>query len=103
GWATGSSTALTYTFGLSPAAVVPITIASLVLIGIVLTVSPVVYKTVEKIQFFLVGLIVLFMIYIVFGLLTAESWTALFAGFTTEIPDIPSAIGSIPVALLLGA
>jgi hypothetical protein len=103
GWATGSSTAITYTFGLSEAAVVPITIASLVLIGIVQTVSPVVYKTVEKIQFFLVGLIVLFMIYIVFGLLTAESWTALFAGFTTEIPNIPSAIGIIPVALLLGA
>lgn len=103
GWATGSSTALTYTFGLSEAAVVPITIASLVLIGIVLTVSPVVYKTVEKIQFFLVGLIVLFMIYIVFGLLTAESWAALFKGFTAEVPNIPSAIGVIPVALLLGA
>ncbi|ACI92766.1 putative membrane protein [Afipia carboxidovorans OM5] len=103
GWATGSSTAITYTFGLSEAAVVPITIASLVLIGIVLTVSPVVYKTVEKIQFFLVGLIVLFMIYTVFGLLTGKSWSALFAGFTTEIPNMPAAMTSIPVALLLGA
>lgn len=103
GWATGSSTALTYAFGLSEGAVVPITIASLVLIGIVLTVSPVVYRTVEKIQFFLVALILIFMLYIVFGLLTGDSWAALLSGFTTEIPDIPKAIGTIPTALLLGA
>ncbi|MGB6242036.1 MAG: Nramp family divalent metal transporter [Castellaniella sp.] len=103
GWATGSSTALTYAFGLSADAVIPITIASLVLIGIILTVSPVVYKTVEKIQFFLVALIVIFMIYIIFGLLTGESWSALVSGFTTEVPDIPAAIGELPIALLLGA
>lgn len=103
GWATGSSTALTYAFGLSAGAVVPITIASLVLIGIVLTVSPVIYKTVEKIQMFLVALIVLFMIYIAFGLLTGSSWASLFAGFTSEVPKIPESIGKIPVALLLGA
>lgn len=103
GWATGSSTALTYALGLSEGAVVPITIASLVLIGGVLTISPVVYRTVEKIQFFLVALILLFMLYIVFGLLTADSWSAMFSGFTTEIPAIPGAIGSIPTALLLGA
>jgi len=103
GWATGSSTALTYAFGLSEGAVIPITIASLVLIGIVLTVSPVVYKTVEKIQFFLVALILLFMLYMIFGLLGGSSWQALLAGFTTEIPKIPGAIGTIPTALLLGA
>lgn len=61
------------------------------------------YRTVEKIQFFLVALIVLFMLYIVFGLLKGESWTALIAGFTTEIPRIPEAIGNLPIALLLGA
>ncbi len=103
GWATGSSTALTYTFGLSEDAVIPITIASLVLIGIILTVSPVVYRTVEKIQFFLVALILLFMIYIVVGLLNGQTWGALVAGFTTEVPKIPESIGKLPIALLLGA
>ncbi|MDN5843892.1 MAG: Nramp family divalent metal transporter [Alcaligenaceae bacterium] len=103
GWATGSSTALTYAFGLSEGMVVPITIITLILIGIVLTVSPVVYQTVEKIQFFLVALILLFMLYMIFGLLSGESWAALLSGFTAEIPDIPSAIGTIPTALLLGA
>ena len=103
GWASGSSTALTYAFGLSEGAVVPITIASLILIGVVLTVSPVVYRTVEKIQMLLVGLIVLFMLYMVLGLLTGDSWSALVAGFTTDVPSIPDAVGEIPVALLLGA
>ncbi len=103
GWATGSSTALTYVFGWPDEAIVPITIGSLVLIGIVLTVSPVVYRTVEKIQFFLVALIVVFMIYILFGALTGESWTAFGEGLTTEIPNIPDAIGTIGVATLLGA
>lgn len=103
GWATGGSTAFTYVFGMSSDAVVPITITVLVLIGIVLTASPVVYRTVEKIQFFLVSLIVLFMIYILFGLLTGDSWVALGQGLTTDVPQIPDAIGSIGVATLLGA
>ena len=103
GWATGSSTALTYAFGLSESMVVPITIASLVLIGVILTISPVVYKTVEKIQFLLVALIVLFMLYIAFGLLSGDSWAALFGGFTADVPKIPAAIAEIPIPLLLGA
>lgn len=103
GWATGGSTALTYALGLSAETVVPITIASLVLIGSILTVSPVVYQTVEKIQFLLVALIVLFMIFIVLGLLNGEAWMALVRGFTTDIPTIPESFGKLPVALLLGA
>lgn len=103
GWATGASTAFTYAFGLPESTVVPITIASLVILGLVLTASPVVYRTVEKIQFFLVGLIILFMLYMLFVLLTGESWGALARGFTTDIPSIPQATGAIPIATVLGA
>lgn len=103
GWATGSSTAFAYAFGLSSDVIVPITIGCLVLIGIILTASPVVYRTVEKIQFFLVALILLFMIYILFGLLDGDAWGALGEGFTTKVPDIPDAIDSIGIATLLGA
>ena len=103
GWATGGSTAFTYAFGMSESAIVPLTIGVLVLIGVVLTISPIVYRTVEKIQFFLVALIVLFMFYILFGLLTGDAWAALGKGLTSDIPEIPSAIGTIGVATLLGA
>jgi hypothetical protein len=103
GWATGSSTALTFALGIGEGAIVPITIASLVLIGIVLTISPVVYQTVEKIQFLLVGLILLFLLYILFGILRGDTWLALAQGYTTQVPEIPSAMASIPIATLLGA
>ena len=103
GWATGSSTALTFALGVGEGAVVPITIGSLILIGVVLTISPVVYQTVEKIQFLLVGLILLFLLYILFGLLGGDTWAALARGYTTEVPEIPDAMASIPIATLLGA
>ncbi|WP_109472776.1 Nramp family divalent metal transporter [Ornithinimicrobium cavernae] len=103
GWATGSATAFTYVFGLSEGTVVPITIGVLVVIGLVLTVSPVVYRTVEKIQFLLVALIVIFMIYILVGLLRGDAWSGLAGGLTTDIPQIPDAIGTVGIAAILGA
>ncbi|MGH3094634.1 MAG: Nramp family divalent metal transporter [Streptosporangiales bacterium] len=103
GWATGSSTALTFALGLDSSTIVPITIASLVAIGIVLTASPVVYKTTEKIQFFLVGLIVLFIIYAAVAAISGGAWAELGKGFTTHIPDIPAGIGTVGGATLLGA
>jgi hypothetical protein len=102
GWATGGSTTLTFALGLSEATVVPITIAVLLLIGAILTISPVVYRTVEKIQFFLVGLIVLFIIYIAVVLLGGDGWSALGAGFV-NVQEIPDAVAAIPAATLLGA
>lgn len=103
GWATGSATAFTYIFGLSEATVVPITVGVLVLIGLVLTISPVVYRTVEKIQFLLVSLIVIFMIYILVALLRGDAWGALGRGLTTDIAKIPDGIGTVGIATLLGA
>jgi len=103
GWATGGSTAFTYAFGMSEDAIVPLTIGVLILIGIVLTVSPVIYRTVEKIQFFLVALIILFMFYILFGLLSGDAWGALGKGLTSDIPEIPDAVSTVGVATLLGA
>lgn len=55
GWATGGTTTLSFALGFLEDAVPYITIGVLVLIGVVLTVSPVVYRTVEKIQFFMVA------------------------------------------------
>jgi hypothetical protein len=103
GWATGSATAFTYIFGLSESTIVPITIGVLVVIGLVLTISPVVYRTVEKIQFLLVALILLFMIYILVMLLRGDAWSGLARGLTTDIPQIPDAIGTVGIATLLGA
>jgi Mn2+/Fe2+ NRAMP family transporter len=102
GWATGGTTTLSFAFGFSENLVPYITIGVLLLIGLVLTVSPVVYQTVEKIQFFLVGLIVLFMIYALVALIGFDGYAALGRGFV-EVGRIPDGVSAIGAATLLGA
>jgi len=102
GWATGGTTTLSFALGFSEDAIPLITIGVLVLIGIVLTVSPVVYRTVEKIQFFMVGLIILFVLYAMFFLLGGDGYAALGRGFL-EVDKIPDGISTIGAATLLGA
>jgi hypothetical protein len=100
GWATGAATTATFVFGLGEdAPVVPITIAALVAIGLTLTLSPVVYQTVEKIQGVMVGLIMLFVIVAIPVATTSEAWGALF----TDGVGFPVGQGELGIALLLGA
>jgi hypothetical protein len=102
GWATGGTTTLAFAFGFSADAVPYVTIGVLVLIGAVLTASPIVYRTVEKIQFFMVAMIVLFVLYAMVALIGGDGYTALAKGFV-EVDRIPDAIDAIPIATLLGA
>jgi hypothetical protein len=103
GWATGASTALSFALGMGEGApIVPITIAALIAIGITLTLSPVVYQTVEKIQFVLVALIMLFVVVAIPVATTGEAWGAL---FTEGVGQATFPIGheNLDIALLLGA
>ena len=102
GWATGGTTTLSFALGFSEDLIPYITIGVLLLIGVVLTVSPVVYKTVEKIQFFMVTLIVLFVVYAAVALLGFDGYAALGRGFV-EVQEIPAAVSDIPIAVLMGA
>ncbi|MCT2582181.1 Nramp family divalent metal transporter [Actinophytocola gossypii] len=102
GWATGAATTLGFTLGAEDFPVVPVTLAALVAIGITLTLSPVVYQYVEKIQFVLVALIMLFVVVAIPVGTTADAWGAV---FTEGIGDIGFPIGeaNLSIALLLGA
>ena len=102
GWATGGTTTLSFALGFSEDIIPYVTIGVLVLIGAVLTLSPVVYRTVEKIQFFMVALIVLFVIYTAFVLIGGDGYAALGRGFV-EVDRIPDGVSSIGAATLLGA
>ncbi|MGH3361217.1 MAG: Nramp family divalent metal transporter [Nocardioides sp.] len=102
GWATGGTTTLGYVMGFGEDTVPYVTIGVLILIGVVLTVSPVVYRTVEKIQFFLVALIVLFIGYAIVALLGGDGYAALGRGFV-EVDKLPGGIAELPIGLLLGA
>src|SRR5687768_7507007 len=102
GWATGGTTTLGFAIGMDEDVVPYVTIGVLVLIGLVLTVSPVVYRTVEKIQFFMVGLIVLFLLYALLFLIGGDGYLALGEGFL-DVADLPDAVSQIGTATLLGA
>ncbi|MQA04229.1 MAG: hypothetical protein GEV07_16380 [Streptosporangiales bacterium] len=103
GWATGAATTFTYVLGLGEnAPIVPITIAGLIAIGLALTLSPVVYQVVEKIQFVMVIIIMAIVIAAIPLATTGEAWGAL---FTEGVADIGFPIGQegLTAALLLGA
>lgn len=102
GWATGGTTTLGFALGFSEEAIPYITIGVLVLIGAVLTASPVVYHTVEKIQFFMVALIVLFVLYAMLFLIGGDGYAGLAEGFVS-VDKIPAGIDKIGAATLLGA
>jgi len=102
GWATGGTTTMSFALGFSEDLIPYVTIGVLFLIGAVLTASPVVYRTVEKIQFFMVALIVIFVVYAAIALLGADGYSALGRGFV-EVQEIPDALSDIPIALLMGA
>ena len=61
GWAASAATMITYLFGLSEAASPSSPRYCLIAIGLALTLSPVVYKTLEKVEMVLVVIIVVFL------------------------------------------
>ncbi|MEW6635249.1 MAG: Nramp family divalent metal transporter [Actinomycetota bacterium] len=104
GWATGSATTLSFALGLGEnAPIVPITVAALIAIGITLTVSPVVYQVVEKIQSVMVVLIMVFAVAAIFMATSAGDWGDLATQTVTNVGRIPFGQEGLGIALLLGA
>jgi hypothetical protein len=97
GWATAAATITTFAAGGGDP--VLIAVVMLVVIGAVLTASPVVYQTVEKLQFLKVGAVLVFL---VVALVAAISST----GYK-DTSEIVSSFGTfpseIPIAILVGA
>lgn len=103
GWATGAATTLSFSLGLGDnAPIVPITVAALVAIGLALTLSPVVYQTVEKVQGAMVALIMLFVLLAIPVATTGEAWGALFSEGVADI-GFPIDHEGLSIPLLLGA
>ncbi len=95
GWATGGATTLSFAFGWDNAPIVLITVLALIAIGIALTVSPVVYQTVEKIQGMMVIAIMTFVVIAVIIATDAAAWGAL-------VTEGASGVGRIPIEPELG-
>jgi hypothetical protein len=97
GWITSSATLVTFIFG--GGSVKLLAVLGLAAIAIALTMAPVVYTLVERIEFFKVGIILFFIVVAIATAITAEAWGAL--------PDAVTNFGRIPegldLALLLPA
>ena len=85
GWGTAAATIFTFLVGGSANV---IGIILLISIGAALTASPVVYQTLEKAEFFKVGLTIVFLVIAIFAGIKASAWG--------DLPDAVSNFGTIP-------
>jgi Mn2+/Fe2+ NRAMP family transporter len=101
GWATSGATLFTYLFGFGDAAI----IATIVLIStaLALTLSPVVYQALEKIQTVLVAIIMVFLLVGIFVATKLSAWASVVTQAPGSIPGVPGAIAAVGIASFLGA
>lgn len=95
-WVTSGATVLT--FALGGGSVVLISIVALIfIIGFTLTLSPVIYQTVEKIELFKAGAVILFLVVAVLGAISLEAYGDL-SQVVTNFGRVPE---GLPPALVL--
>jgi hypothetical protein len=97
GWITSSATMVTFIFG--GGNVKLLAVLGLASIAIALTMAPVVYTMVERIEFFKVGIILFFIVIAIATAITAEAWGAL-PDAVTNFGRLPE---GLPLALILPA
>jgi len=95
GWATSSATMFTYLFGGNATWIAA---GMLVLIGVTLTLAPVVYTALERVEFVKVGLVLLFIVVALVFAISAEAWGEL--PKTVTAPRFPNELG---FALMMSA
>jgi uncharacterized protein YhhL (DUF1145 family) len=88
GWASSSATMTTYLFG---GDATWIAVGMLVVIGLTLTLAPVVYRALERVEFVKVGLVVLFILVAIVFAISARAWGHLPQAVTA--PDFPIDLG----------
>ena len=99
GWASGAATMLSWEIGGDESARVIYSIAGLIVVGLALTLGPVVYRTVFVIQSVLVAVVVVLLVVLVALIVKAEHVLAMLKG-TVNFGYIPP---DIELPLLLGA
>jgi hypothetical protein len=96
GWATSSATMVTYLVGGDP---LPIAIGMLIVIGAALTLAPVVYVMLERVQFLKVIAVITFIVVAVFFVISRDAWA--------QLPRTIVHVGTFPpelgFALVMGA
>ena len=103
GWVTSSATAITYTFGINEGLYRYIAVGLLVTIGLIVSLSPVIYQSIEKIEMVLVSVILIFLVFAIFIATDGSAWAGVITKAPQGILDFPETMGVIGAASLLGA
>ncbi len=99
GWATSGATAALFLFGGDEDSARWIAIPALILIGIALSASPVVYRTIERTEFVKVGLVLVFLVVALVAAVNADAYGDL----DRVVIDFGQFPGELEFAVLLGA
>jgi len=93
GWVAGAATVAGFAFAWEPDTVTTVSVLGLVAIGIALSVSPVVYRLVERIQWVLVGWVVVFAVTALILATDADTWTTLVSDLSLQPhPDLNTSL-----------
>ena len=98
GWMTSAGTMVTFAAGGGDVKI--ISIVGLIIIGFVLTLSPVVYQTVEKLEFFKVLVILAFIVFAIAFVVGWRPWAALPAATVQGFGRLPT---GVPTTVLITA
>jgi hypothetical protein len=103
GWASSGSEAFTFLVGLDAGAIPLIATIFLVSIGLAVTLSPVIYQTLEKAEAVMVALIVVFVVTAIAIATDAASWGQVFTEAPSGAANVGTYASELGLASLFGA
>src|SRR5215213_3860526 len=95
GWASSAATMFTYLFGLNEGTVPIITTIFLLAIALAITVSPVVYNTLERVELILVAIIVVFLLVAIVIATDLSAWTGIITKALQGTANLPKYLAEI--------
>src|SRR5215218_8897678 len=103
GWASSAATMFGYLFRLSEGAVPLTTTIFLIAIALSLTLSPVVYNTLEKVELVLVAIIVVFLLMAIVIATDMSAWTGIITKAPQGAANLPRYLAEIGTTTIFGA
>jgi hypothetical protein len=103
GWASSAATMFTYLFRLSEGAVPIVTTIFLLSIALAITLSPVVFNMLEKVEMVLVTIIVAFLIVAIIIATDVSAWAGIVTKAPQGVANLPRYLAEIGTASIFGA
>jgi hypothetical protein len=103
GWASSAATMFGYLFRLSEGAVPIVTTIFLLAIALSVTLSPVVYNTLERVELVLVAIIVVFLLVAIVIATDLSAWTGIVTDAPQGVANLPRYLSEIGTATIFGA